>query len=191
VTAKDVQRVNVDTTVQEKAVRFPTDTQLCHKAREELLNTAEHYDIEVRQSYVRKSKQAVFLANKYMAARQMNRGRKQIKKVRNYLGRVIRDLERAIDRAPSLEAAFRMIWPRHGKSTIKPLIQRHRTKSIPGMRRKWSVSPRARLIRGTSLAARPVSPQPMPATSLSEPWLIMGDLTMVIPCQLFSSRSQD
>jgi transposase, IS5 family len=107
VTAKDVQRVNVDTTVQEKAVRFPTDTQLCHKAREELLNTAEHYDIEVRQSYVRKSKQAVFLANKYMAARQMNRGRKQIKKVRNYLGRVIRDLERAIDRAPSLEAAFR------------------------------------------------------------------------------------
>jgi transposase, IS5 family len=107
VTAKDVQRVNVDTTVQEKAVRFPTDTQLCHKAREELLKTAEHYDVEVRQSYVRKSKQAVFLANKYMAARQMNRGRKQIKKVRNYLGRVIRDLERAIDRAPSLEAAFR------------------------------------------------------------------------------------
>jgi transposase, IS5 family len=107
VTTKDVQRVNVDTTVQEKAVRFPTDTQLCHKAREELLKTAEHYDVEVRQSYVRKSKQAVFLANKYMAARQMNRGRKQIKKVRNYLGRVIRDLERAMDRAPSLEAAFR------------------------------------------------------------------------------------
>jgi transposase, IS5 family len=33
--AKDLKRVTVDTTVQEKAIRFPTDTQLCHKAREE------------------------------------------------------------------------------------------------------------------------------------------------------------
>jgi len=103
---RDLQKVNVDTTVQEKAVRFPTDTQLCHKAREELLKTAEHCGVEVRQSYVRKSKQAVFLANKYLAARQTNRGRKQIKKVRNYLGRVIRDIERALVKDRSLEVAF-------------------------------------------------------------------------------------
>jgi transposase, IS5 family len=102
VTARDLHKVNVDTTVQEKAIRFPTDTQLCHKAREELLKTADHYGVEVRQSYVRKSKQAVFLANKYMAARQMNRGRKQIRKVRNYLGRVMRDIGRAMAKDPSL-----------------------------------------------------------------------------------------
>jgi IS5 family transposase len=107
VTARDLRQVNVDTTVQEKAIRFPTDTQLCHKAREELLKTADHYGVEVRQSYVRKSKQAVFLANKYMAARQMNRGRKQIKKVRNYLGRVMRDIERAMAKAPTLAPVFR------------------------------------------------------------------------------------
>jgi IS5 family transposase len=107
VTKRDLQKVNVDTTVQEKAIRFPTDTQLCHKAREELLKTAERTGVEVRQSYVRKSKQAVFLANKYMAARQMNRGRKQIRKVRNYLGRVMRDIERAIARAPSLAGVFK------------------------------------------------------------------------------------
>jgi IS5 family transposase len=107
VTARDLQKVNVDTTVQEKAIRFPTDTQLCHKAREELLKTAEHYGVEIRQSYARKSKQAVFLANKYMAARQMNRGRKQIKKVRNYLGRVMRDIERAIAKDPTLAPVFK------------------------------------------------------------------------------------
>jgi transposase, IS5 family len=107
VTAKDLKRVNVDTTVQEKAIRFPTDTQLCHKAREELLKTADHYDVEVRQSYVRKSKQAVFLANKYMAARQMRRGRKQIRKVRNYLGRGMRDIERASAKDPSLAPIFK------------------------------------------------------------------------------------
>jgi transposase, IS5 family len=105
--AKDLKRVTVDTTVQEKAIRFPTDTQLCHKAREELVKAAEKHDVDLRQSYVRKSKQAVFLANKYMAARQMNRGRKQIKKVRNYLGRVIRDIERAIAINPLLGGFFR------------------------------------------------------------------------------------
>lgn len=105
--ARDLQQVTVDTTVQEKAIRFPTDTQLCHKAREEVLKTAERYGVAVRQSYVRKSKQAVFLANRYLAARQMNRGRKQIKTVRNYLGRVLRDIERALVKDRSLEGAFR------------------------------------------------------------------------------------
>jgi transposase, IS5 family len=95
VTARDLQKVNVDTTVQEKAVKFPTDTQLCHKARAELVKLARRYAIGLRQSYARKSKTAVFLANKYMAASQVNRGRRQIKAVRNYLGRVMRDIERA------------------------------------------------------------------------------------------------
>ena len=36
----------------------------------------------------------------------MKRGRKQIKKVRNYLGRVMRDIERAIDREPLLAPVF-------------------------------------------------------------------------------------
>jgi IS5 family transposase len=107
VAARDLRRVNVDTTVQEKAIRFPTDTQLCHKAREELLKTADRYGVEVRQSYVRKSKQAVFLANKYMAARQMIRGRKQIRKVRNYLGRVMRDIERAMAKDSTLAPRFK------------------------------------------------------------------------------------
>ena len=106
VTIKDLQRVNVDTTVQEKAVRFPTDTQLCHKAREELVKKAEKHGVLLRQSYVRKSKEALFLANRYLAARQMRRGRKMVKKVRNYLGRVIRDIGRATVGAPALEVAF-------------------------------------------------------------------------------------
>src|SRR5208337_2387383 len=81
VTKNEIEKINADTTVQEKAVRFPTDTQLCHKAREELVKAAARYEVPLRQTYVRKSKQAVFLANRYMAARQVNRGRKMIKTV--------------------------------------------------------------------------------------------------------------
>jgi IS5 family transposase len=104
--AKDIACVNIDTTVQEKAVTFPTDTKLCHKARLELVKSAEKHGVALRQSYVRKSKQALFLANKYFAAKQARRGRAQAKQVRNYLGRVLRDIERAIAKNPSLAKAF-------------------------------------------------------------------------------------
>ena len=107
ITTRDLQKVNVDTTVQEKAIRFPTDTQLCHKARQELVKASANYGVDLRQSYARKSKHAVFMANKYMAARQMKRGRKMMKTVRNYLGRVIRDIERAVANNPILATAFK------------------------------------------------------------------------------------
>ena len=107
ITAKDLQCVTVDTTVQEKAVRFPTDTQLCHKARQELVKLAGAYAIPLRQSYARKGKAALFMANRYMAARQMGRGRKMAKQVRNYLGRVMRDIERGLARMPGLSIAFK------------------------------------------------------------------------------------
>ena len=107
VTKNEIENVNVDTTVQEKAIRFPTDTQLCHKAREELVKAAARHEVQLRQTYVRKSKQAVLLANRYMAARQVKRGRRTIKTIRNYLGRVMRDIERACEKTPHLHDAFK------------------------------------------------------------------------------------
>ena len=106
VAPRDLAKVNVDTTVQEKAVRFPTDTQLCHKARLELVKSAQRRGIGLRQSYARKSKRAVFMANKYFAARQMKRAQAPMKQVRNYLGRVTRDIVRAIARDPALGLGF-------------------------------------------------------------------------------------
>jgi len=41
VSKRDSQRVTVDTTVQEKAVHFPIDVRLCHKAREVLVALAK------------------------------------------------------------------------------------------------------------------------------------------------------
>lgn len=106
IAAAELKRVNVDTTVAEKAVRFPTDVRLCHKAREELVKTAHRWKLRLRQSYARKSKQALLLANRYMASRQMKRGRMMAKKVRNYLGRVMRELERLCASEPLLRGAF-------------------------------------------------------------------------------------
>jgi hypothetical protein len=55
------KQVTVDTTVQEKAIAFPTDGRLYHKGRVWLVRLAKHSGIELRQSYVRKGKQALFM----------------------------------------------------------------------------------------------------------------------------------
>ncbi len=110
ISKRDFACVTVDTTVQEKAVHFPTDVRLCHRAREALVRLAKTQDIPLRQSYSRKGKQAQFMANRYMAARQVKRARKKIKEVRNYLGRVIRNIQSAAEQghilSPALETAL-------------------------------------------------------------------------------------
>lgn len=88
------ERLNVDTTVQEKNVRFPTDARLYDRARERLVAEAEARGIELRQSYRRNSKHLLLQQNRYAHAKQYRRARKCTKKLRTYLGRVIRDIER-------------------------------------------------------------------------------------------------
>lgn len=86
--------VNVDTTVQDKAVAFPTDARLLNKARVALVRQARKRGIELRQSYERVGKAAFVRSQRYAHARQMNRAKAQTRKLRTYLGRVIRDIER-------------------------------------------------------------------------------------------------
>ncbi|EMM70361.1 hypothetical protein LEP1GSC038_0021 [Leptospira weilii str. 2006001855] len=43
--------MNVDTTVQENAVAFPTDARLHHKMRQALVKEASKENIKLRQSY--------------------------------------------------------------------------------------------------------------------------------------------
>jgi IS5 family transposase len=91
---RHVERVNVDTTVQEKAVAFPTDARLYHKMRRVLVRVAKREGIELRQSFERLSKKALWRQGRYSHARQMKRAKRETKKLRVYLGRVLRDLQR-------------------------------------------------------------------------------------------------
>jgi IS5 family transposase len=89
-----LKRVNVDTTVQEKEIRFPTDARLYDRARQRLVDLAKERRIKLRQNYNRKSKQMLYWQSRYAHARQMNRSKACTRKLRNYLGRVLRDIER-------------------------------------------------------------------------------------------------
>jgi IS5 family transposase len=89
-----LKRVNIDTTVQEKEIRFPTDARLYDRARQRLVNFAKERLIKLRQNYNRKSKQMLYRQSRYSHARQMKRAKACTRKLKNYLGRVLRDIER-------------------------------------------------------------------------------------------------
>ena len=93
-TEQHMERVNVDTTVQEKAIAYPTDARLYHKARVLLVRAAKKRDIALRQSYLRLGKRALIMSSRYAHARQMRRAKREQKKLKNYLGRVYRNILR-------------------------------------------------------------------------------------------------
>ena len=92
--ANQVARVNVDTTVMEKNVRHPTDARLLDRAREKLVKQAQAEGIRLRQSYVRVGKQALLQQSRYAHAKQFKRAKREERKLRTMLGRVIRDVQR-------------------------------------------------------------------------------------------------
>jgi IS5 family transposase len=103
---RDLARVIVDTTVQPKNITFPTDAKLLNRAREKLAKLAKKLGVELRQSYTRVGKFALIQHQRYAHAKQFNRANKALRKLKTYLGRVIRDITRKIDGDPWLEVMF-------------------------------------------------------------------------------------
>lgn len=92
----ELQQVNVDTTVQEKNITHPTDSKLLYKAIVKLAAAAKDRGIALRQSYVRVGKRASVKAGRYAHAKQFKRMRRQVRKLRTYVGRLIRDIQRKV-----------------------------------------------------------------------------------------------
>jgi transposase, IS5 family len=102
----DFAKVIVDTTVQPKAVAFPTDAKLMHRARERLVRLVHKHGIGLRQSYARVGKLALVKHQRYAHAKQFKRANKALRRLRTYLGRVVRDIGRRIRGDERLEGIF-------------------------------------------------------------------------------------
>jgi len=106
ITPQELQQVNVDTTVQEKNITHPTDSKLLHKALEKLAAAARERGITLRQSYRRKAKTAAMMAGRYAHAKQFKRMRRELRKLKTWLGRVLRDVGRKL---PCPDEAFQKL----------------------------------------------------------------------------------
>ena len=102
----DFSKVIVDTTVQPKAVAFPTDAKLMHRARERLVRLAKQHDVALRQSYERVGKHALIAHQRYAHAKQFKRANRALRTIRTYLGRVCRDIVRKIKPSAPLREVF-------------------------------------------------------------------------------------
>ena len=155
---QEFQKVNVDTTVQEKAIAFPTDARLYHKMRVALVRRAQSLGIPLRQNYRFKGKKLLAKQGRYAHARQMKRAAKMTRQLKTILGRVLRDIQR---KAPSFKAKSLMSrcvsWsPWQSACSLKHAPAK--TKSTACMLPRWNASPKAKRTNATSSAARPAWP---------------------------------
>jgi len=71
--------------------------------REALVSASQARGIPLRQSYVKVAKKALIMQGRYSTARQSKRAAKQTRKLKTFLGRVVRDIERkAVDKDEAL-----------------------------------------------------------------------------------------
>lgn len=94
VTAHELQQVNIDTTVPEKNITHPTDSKLLRTAIEKLAQAAKQRGLRLRQTYVRVARRAAIQTSRYAHAKQFRRMRRELRRLRTWLGRVLRDIRR-------------------------------------------------------------------------------------------------
>jgi IS5 family transposase len=97
VSKTDLAKLNIDTTVQEKNITYPTDSKLLWHAIQLLNKAAKERGVTVRQSYRRVGKKAHVQASRYAHARHFKRMRRSLKTLRTYVGRLIRDIRRKVE----------------------------------------------------------------------------------------------
>jgi IS5 family transposase len=92
-----LQRINVDTTVQTKAVRYPTDARLYHRMRVRLVKAARGANLNIKQSYEHVGRRLLMQSSRYAHARQMRRAQACTRTLRTQLGRVLREIELQVE----------------------------------------------------------------------------------------------
>ncbi len=112
VNPRQLERITVDTTVQTKAVAHPTDSHLILRAIEWLNRTAKRHGIKLRQSFLRLATWAKREVGRLLFTGGHKQGLRWIRKMRTWLGRLIRDIRRKIAGNPALEAAFNIALER-------------------------------------------------------------------------------
>ncbi len=113
VDARELSRVIVDTTVQEKAIAYPTDSRLLEVARKKLVLLAKRHGIGLRQSYARQGPALSRKAGRYAHAcqfKRMRRMRRVLRRQRTVLGRLVRDIQRKLDQVNTGVREHIAIW---------------------------------------------------------------------------------
>ena len=97
---QSADKVIVDSTVQEKAIAYPTDSKLLNRGREQLVKLMAEAGMALRQNYNRVAPKLAGKIARYAHAKQYKRMRSHLKKLKTLVGRVWRDVSRQLCKAP-------------------------------------------------------------------------------------------
>ena len=115
VTPAACERVTVDTTVQTKAVAYPTDSHLVMRGIEWLNRMAKKHGIKLRQSYLRIAKRAQGDVARLIHSGKYKQAMGWVRKMKTWLGRLDRDIGRKTAGDETLEAASLVALTRVGR----------------------------------------------------------------------------
>jgi IS5 family transposase len=115
VSTRQLERITVDTTVQTKAIAHPSDSHLIVRAIELLNRAARKHGIKLRQSFMRLAPRAKKEAARLMHTGGHKQGMRWVRKLRTWLGRLIRDIERKIAGDIVAQAQFYTVLERSRK----------------------------------------------------------------------------
>lgn len=93
-----LKTITVDTTVMEKHIAHPTDARLHEKARRKLVAMAREAGISLRQNYNRLAPRLCGKIGRDAHGRQFRGMRKALRRIKGCAGRVLRDIERQMDK---------------------------------------------------------------------------------------------
>lgn len=115
ISTRQLERITVDTTVQTKAIAHPSDSHLIVRAIELLNRAARKHGIKLRQSFLRLAPRAKKEAARLMHTGGHKQGMRWVRKLRTWLGRLIRDIERKIAGDVVTKAQFTTVLERSRK----------------------------------------------------------------------------
>ena len=107
--------------------RFPLDAKLYYRMCQRLVTEAKKMDVSLRQSYVRLGKKALLMQSRYAHARQWKRSRREVKRLKTFLGRVVRDIQRKL---PIPEGTLAVLLPRAEKLLVEKRNSKNKLYSI-------------------------------------------------------------
>ena len=88
--------VNIDTTVQEKAITYPTDAKLAIKIINRLHKIANHHGIQPRRPFVKEIKTLRLSIRHFRHVKKRSKAKKALKRLRTIAGILIRELRRQL-----------------------------------------------------------------------------------------------
>jgi IS5 family transposase len=126
--------VIVDTTIQHKAIAYPTDAKMLETARAKLMEAAKEEGIELKQTFAKEGRRLSFKAGRYAHARQYKRMRRTLKRQRTIVGRLQREIQRKL--SPLGQGAHETL---HGTLTkAKRVFEQTRGKKAGGQAKLYS-----------------------------------------------------